>query len=93
MLISLIPKISEELHTYVQPIITHFLATWPWKSNIRLDEIAASHGKIPTGQRNMAYSSKWEMTILEIQTRDIHTPPPRPPILVQHSNKLMNSFV
>ena len=21
----------------------------------------------------MAYSSKWEMTILEIQTRDIHT--------------------
>ena len=26
--------------SYVQPIITHFLATWPWKSNIRLDEIA-----------------------------------------------------
>ena len=38
--ISLIPKISEELHTYVQPIITHFLATWPRKSNIRLHEIA-----------------------------------------------------
>ena len=37
--ISLIPKISEELHTYVQPIITHFLATWPRKSNIRLHEI------------------------------------------------------
>ena len=27
----------------------------------------------------MAYSSKWEMTILEIQTRDIHTPTPTPP--------------
>ena len=26
----------------------------------------------------MAYSSKWEMTILEIQTRDIHTPTPTP---------------
>ena len=38
--ISLMPKISEELHTYVQPIITHILATWPRKSNIRLHEIA-----------------------------------------------------
>ena len=34
------------------------------------------HGKIPTRQRNMAYSLKWEMTVCEIQTRDIHIPPP-----------------
>ena len=60
--------------SYVQPIITHFLATWPWKSNIRLDEIATWVNT--NRERNMDYSLKWEMTILEIQTRNIHTPSP-----------------
>ena len=35
----------------------------------------------PTGQRDMAYSSKWDMTILEIQT------------CPTHSDKLMHGFV
>ena len=44
--------------------------------------ITYAHCLIPTGQRNMAYSSKWEMTVFEIQTRDIHILLP-PPILVR----------
>ena len=35
---------------------------------------------MPTGQRNMDYSSKWEMTVFEIEIRDMYTYyPPTPP--------------
>ena len=41
--------------------------------------ITYAHCLIPARQRNMAYSSKWEMTVFEIQTRDVHILPPAPP--------------
>ena len=89
--------------SYVQPIITHFLATWPWKSNIRLDEIAKVATWVNTNRAEehglllkMGNEQAWEMTVFEIQTRDMYTYPPsptHPPILVQHSDNLMHGFV
>ena len=39
--------------------------------------ITYAHCLIPTGQRNMAYSSKWEMTVFENSELG-HTYPPPP---------------
>ena len=54
--------------------------------------ITYAHCLIPTGQRNMAYSSKWEMTVFEIQTRDIHILFPHPYLSNTPTNLCMALF-
>lgn len=64
-------------------IKTALLRTWSWNSGIKLDEMAIDDTKMGYWNNNsgMAYSSKCERTVFEIQTMEIPTlpPPPTPP--------------
>ena len=68
--------------SYVQPIITHFLATWPWRSNIRLDEIAKIATWVNTNQAEehglLLKNGKWPYLTFRLGTC-IHIPPPPHP--------------
>ena len=50
--------------------------TWRWNCDIILNEMATGLNT----NRDMAYFSKHEICIFEIQTREIHTPPPPHPL-------------
>ena len=41
----------------------------------------------------MTYSSKHEMTLFEIQARDIHTPSPTPPLIGPHYVQLKHHII
>lgn len=61
-------------------IKTALLRTWSWNSGIKLDEMAIDDTKMGYWNNNseMAYSSKCERTVFEIQTMEIPTLPPPP---------------